>query len=64
MDVVNKTHMIAHLFDMALEEETAEETIKQLNGSKIPDGLKEMFKSNNSLLSAKAVVAQTSVEDY
>jgi hypothetical protein len=64
LNVVNKTHMIAHLFDMALEEETAEETIKQLNQSKIPGELKEMFKSNNSPLSKDAKVAQTSVEDY
>jgi hypothetical protein len=60
----NTTHMVAHLFDMALEEETVEETIEQLNQSKIPNELKSAFKSNNSSLSAEAVVAQTSAENY
>jgi len=64
LNVMNKTHMIAHLFDMALEEETVEETIKQLNQSKIPSELKGMFKSSKCPLSAKAMVAQTGAEDY
>jgi len=58
--VVNKTQMLAHLFDIAAEEAVME----QLNQSKIPDGLKSAFKSSNSPLSAKAVVAQTGAENY
>ena len=64
MNVVNKTHMVAHLFDMALGEETVEKTLEQLNQSKIPNELKGMFESSNSPLSAEAVVAQTGAEDY
>ena len=59
-EVVNKTQMLAHLFDIAAEEAVME----QLNQSKIPDGLKSAFKSSNSPLSAKAVVAQTGAENY
>ena len=59
-EVVNKTQMLAHLFDMAAEETVME----QLNESKIPDGLKSAFKSSNSPLSGTAVVAQTGAENY
>ena len=41
-----------------------EAVIEQLNRSKIPDGLKSGFKSNNSTLSSKAVVVQSGAENW
>jgi hypothetical protein len=61
MKVVNKTRMIAHLFNVPAEGAVME----QVNESKIPDELKSAFKSNNCPFSTstEAVVGQTSIED-
>jgi hypothetical protein len=53
LDVKEKTHIIAHLFNMPGEEEM----IEQLNQWKIPDELGEAFQSNNCSLSKEVSIA-------
>jgi len=60
MEVKEKPHIIAHLFNIA-GEEGMEGMIEQLNQSKIPSGLREAFQSNNCPVTGEAKVA--SVED-
>ena len=59
-EIKNTTHMINKLFDTLAEEAVME----QLNESKIPNELKEGFKSTKYPLSTEAVVAQTGAEGY
>ncbi len=53
MEVKEKLHIIAHLFNIALEE-GMEGMIEELNQAKIPGELREAFQNNNCPLTGKA----------